>query len=99
MRSVEQIKQAIRTAEGPYHADGIYYANPDDADRQQLYLAQRIHRYESREILAPSSVCAWCGGTFTVRKAEPAYGVFCSRSCMMTELECGTGQEFARKSA
>ena len=34
----------ILAAEGPYHVEGRYYANPDDADRQRRLVAERAVR-------------------------------------------------------
>jgi AraC-like DNA-binding protein len=34
----------ILAAEGPYHVEGRYYANPDDADRQRRLVAERMVR-------------------------------------------------------
>ena len=38
----------ILAAEGPYHVEGRYYANPDDADRQRRLVAERAIREAAR---------------------------------------------------
>lgn len=38
----------ILAAEGPYHVEGRYYANPDDADRQRRLVAERAVREAAR---------------------------------------------------
>jgi AraC-like DNA-binding protein len=38
----------ILAAEGPYHVEGRYYANPDDADRQRRLVAERMLREAAR---------------------------------------------------
>jgi len=41
-------ERGILAAEGPYHVEGRYYANPDDADRQRRLVAERAVREAAR---------------------------------------------------
>ena len=41
-------ERQILTAEGPYHVEGVYYANPFDADRKRRWTAERMVREAAR---------------------------------------------------
>jgi hypothetical protein len=42
--AVAAVEAVLRKAEGPFHALGRYYTNPDIADRQRRAAAERIVR-------------------------------------------------------
>lgn len=46
--AVSTFERKILAAEGPYHVEGRYYANPDDADRQRRWTAERMQREATR---------------------------------------------------
>jgi AraC-like DNA-binding protein len=49
---------AILSAEGPFHVEGRYYANPGDADRQRRWAAERMVREAARQAAHASGSAA-----------------------------------------